>query len=126
MDISARCSSFIKRGAAFDSDSESEPETEYEGLKNEYNKFVSTKLKSRDVWSWLKENKGYFPRINAVCQQLLIIPAASASSKKLFSKAGNVITTKRTSLLPDTASDLIFLASNSKLIYEFFPLIVCL
>lgn len=121
VDISSRYSNLLKRGAAFDSDTESEPEDEYEGLKKEYATFVSTKFRSDDVWDWLKVNKKNFPRIHAICMRLLVIPAASASSERLFSRAGNVITAKRSALLPDSASDSIFLASNSKLIQEFFP-----
>lgn len=119
--INSLCSTSIKRGAAFDSDSESEPEDEYASLKKEYDTFLSTKYKQGDIWEWLKQNKENFPRIFSLCTKILIIPAASAPSERLFSRAGNVITPIRSSLLPDNASDLIFLASNSKLINKLFP-----
>lgn len=120
VNISNLCSTSIKRGTAFDSDSE--PEDEYYPLVREYNFFVSTKFKSEDsVYQWFEANGQNFPRIRMVCEKLFVVPAASASSERLFSCAGNVITTKRSCLLPATASNLIMLASNSKILNEIYP-----
>ena len=55
-DIIALCSTKVKRGLAFDSESESEPEDEFQGLKKEYETFVSTKFRSDDVWEWFRQH----------------------------------------------------------------------
>jgi hypothetical protein len=44
----------------------------------------------------------------------LSIPATSVPSERLFSSAGDIISTKRACLGPDLASELIFLHGNLK------------
>lgn len=121
MDISGLCSKNVKYGAAFDSDSEDEEMNEFSSLKKEYDCFVSMKYKpGNDVWKWFEANKKAFPRIYNLCKKLLVVKASSASSERFFSKAGIIFTAKRSSLLPDTASNLILLSTNSKLVYEIY------
>lgn len=119
LDVSALCSRTIKHGTAFDSDSDDEQADGFASLKKEYERFVATKFKSHeDVWSWFEKNQKSFPRVYQICKKLLVI---QAFSERLFSKAGIVVSSKRSSLLLDTASDLILLATNSKLINEIYP-----
>lgn len=114
------CSSKTKRGLGFDSDSDGEDEGTC--IKDEYVKFVSTKFRSDSVWAWYEEHKDLFPTIYALAKRYLIIPASSAASERMSSKAGNVITDKRNCLLPSTATELIFLYTNTKVLHSLYPL----
>ena len=111
-------SSGVKHGLGFDSDDD--PEDEFDEIKKEYAKFVSTKFKLGNVWSWFEENKKDFPNVYLLAKEYLIIPASSAASERLFSKAGNIITKKRNRLLPETSQELIFLSSNANELRELY------
>ena len=50
-----------------------------------------------------------FPYLSQVARRYLAMPAASASVERLFSVAGQVVTTKRNSLHPSTVTLLVFL-----------------
>jgi len=47
---------------------------------------------------WWGEQRGHFPAIARVAQQLLAVPATSVASERLFSKAGDVISKNATRL----------------------------
>jgi len=64
---------------------------------------------------WWKENVSNFKVLSIIAKDLLAIPATSAPSERIFSKAGNIISTKRSSLASKTIDPLIFLAENQKM-----------
>ena len=68
------------------------------------------------VLDWWKIHKKNFPHLFKVFQKYIHIPATSVPSERIFSLAGNVITEKRSSLLPRNVNLLIFLHHNSKYI----------
>jgi hypothetical protein len=47
-----------------------------------------------------------------LAKMYLGIPATSASSKPVFSTAGNIVTSKRSCLLPENVNLLVFLLKN--------------
>jgi len=55
-----------------------------------------------------------FPRLSLIARKILAIPATNASSERTFSYTGNIISAKRSSLLPDNVNDLTFLYSYNK------------
>ena len=61
---------------------------------------------------WWEQNSSRFPAISKIAQRLLCIPATSTPAERLFSTAGNIISSKRANLDPDNASMLCFLAEN--------------
>ena len=61
---------------------------------------------------WWKQYTSQFPYLSKLAKKYLCIPATSMSSKRVFSTAGHVINSKRSCLLPEHASMLVFLAHN--------------
>lgn len=70
---------------------------------------VHTSLQPVDPLAWWKSNSHLYPLMARLAKRTLCIPAASASSERLFSTAGNVVTKKRVRLDPSMASTLVFL-----------------
>ena len=62
-------------------------------------------------WSFAK-----YPTIAELAIKYLAIPATSDTSERCFSTAGNIVTRKRTRLLPENVDTLVFLYQNRKLI----------
>ncbi|CAN0264671.1 unnamed protein product, partial [Laminaria digitata] len=48
--------------------------------------------------AWWDERRGSFPLLQDLASRILCVPASSASSERLFSKAGLTLTAKRTRL----------------------------
>lgn len=71
---------------------------------------------------WWKTNKARFPILSKLARKYLAIPATSTPSERLFSEAGNVVTIKRTQLLPNTLENLVFCKKNWHLVGGVFPL----
>jgi hypothetical protein len=65
-----------------------------------------------DILKWWKAQAGDLPLLAAVARRILAIPATSASSERLFSSGGNVVTTQRTSLDPSVVEKLVFYHEN--------------
>lgn len=60
---------------------------------------------------WWKVNQSAFAPMHDLALKYLSCPATSVPSERLFSKAGNIISKKRSSLLPENANKLICLSS---------------
>ena len=84
------------------------------------NQEVSTYLKvprldyELDPLEWWKNNESAYPTLAKLAKKYLTVPATSASSERLFSKSGKVVTPLRASLKPDKVEQLVFLAKNIK------------
>jgi hypothetical protein len=70
---------------------------------------------------WWKMNERKFPILSNLAKKYLCIPATSTPSERLFSDAGNIMTIKRTQLLPSTFEHLLFLKRNWNLAGGIFP-----
>lgn len=69
-----------------------------------------------DPFEWWNIRKDKFPAVSYLARKYLSIPASSASSERCFSTAGNIITSKRSSLLPENVDMLVFLYQNRSLL----------
>jgi hypothetical protein len=61
---------------------------------------------------WWAANGSKYPSLTKVVRLLLGVPATSVSSERLFSKAGMIISDRRSSLSPQHAEMLCFLSQN--------------
>ncbi|KAL4130708.1 hypothetical protein QTP88_008106 [Uroleucon formosanum] len=61
---------------------------------------------------WWKARENVYPKISVLAKNILCIPASSASSERVFSTAGNIITPKRNLMTPYHLSALVFLKNN--------------
>lgn len=55
-----------------------------------------------------------YPCLQKVALRLLVVPASSASSERVFSKAGFIITLRRNQLAPPTVDAMLFLQQHKK------------
>lgn len=77
------------------------PETELE-------RYIKHPIVSEvDTLSWWHDNSKSYPKLYKLVLKLSCIPATSASSERDFSTAGNIITDKRSMLLPENVNDFI-------------------
>lgn len=72
-----------------------------------------------DPFEWWAVWKAQFPNVAKLARKYLSIPGSSVPSERLFSDAGNQITTKRTRLDPKLAGKMMFLKRNSNAIHIF-------
>lgn len=67
----------------------------------------------KDPLEWWKTHEKQFPTLSKVAKKLLCIPATSVPCERVFSDAGNVVTTKRAQLNEDTVEEVLFLYENA-------------
>jgi hypothetical protein len=67
-----------------------------------------------DPFTWWQDNKLQYSALVGVVRKYLGIPATEVASERVFSTAGNIITSRRTRLLPENAEKLVFLHHNLK------------
>jgi zinc finger BED domain-containing protein 1 (E3 SUMO-protein ligase ZBED1) len=65
-----------------------------------------------DVLLYWKAKEHMYPQLAILARKYLAVPATSCASERLFSAAGLIVSDLRSSLLPDTASCLVFLYKN--------------
>lgn len=65
-----------------------------------------------DPLLWWQERKSIYPRLYELAKRRLCIVATSVPSERIFSKAGQTITTRRSSLSSGKVSKLLFLNCN--------------
>ena len=61
---------------------------------------------------WWKANSHKYPVLSVLSKKYLAIPATSVPSERVFSAAGNIVSEKRSCLLRELVSRLVFLAKN--------------
>lgn len=65
-----------------------------------------------DPLMWWRLHQSSFPNLSKLAKKFLCIQATSVPSERLFSAAGNIVTTKRNCLKPAKVNQLCFLAFN--------------
>ena len=84
-----------------------------------YEKRFGNPGRNADILTWWKLNQEELPLLSKIARTVLSIPASSAKSERVFSTGGNVVTAKRSRLLPSKAEDLIILKENRSKVEEF-------
>ena len=79
------------------------------------NRIPSHELNNFNLLTWWKTNQTLYPTLAKVARKIHCIPATSAESEHVFSKAGNVISEKRSRTSPSNLDLFIFIHGN---IYE--------
>lgn len=65
-----------------------------------------------DILDWWENNKYSFPNLYSLTKKYLSIPATSAPCERIFSKAGEILSKKRSRLNPKNFNCLLFLMHN--------------
>lgn len=65
-----------------------------------------------NVFIWWLERKSTFPELYKIALKMHSIPASSLQSERTYSRAGTIISDRRTSLNPRTVEDLLMLNKN--------------
>ena len=65
-----------------------------------------------NVIEWWKANRKKFPHLSRFARKVLGIPAASSTSERVFSTAGNIISERRTNLNIDNIEMLVYMKEN--------------
>ena len=68
--------------------------------------------RKEDPLQWWKENGARFPHLMIMAKKYLAIPGSSVPSERLFSKAGELISEKRSQLKPKNVDTILFLNKN--------------
>jgi len=80
----------------------------------EMDKYLNECLLSRhmDPLKWWSERKHIYPRLYEIMKRRLCVPATSVPSERVFSKAGQVLTQRRSRLTTSKVEKLIFVQAN--------------
>ena len=67
-----------------------------------------------DILEYWKTNRKKFPLLGRLARKFLCIPASSATSEQVFSRAGNAVSEQRTNLSIDNIEMLVYMKKNMK------------
>ncbi|XP_076683806.1 E3 SUMO-protein ligase ZBED1-like [Andrena cerasifolii] len=83
-------------------------------LQTEIKTYMDDKIIEAEscILKWWRDNRTRFPKLARAAQNILGVPASQAYSERLFSRAGNIVTEKRTCLLCHRVEQLYFLSAN--------------
>ena len=80
--------------------------------KKDENRKIPTIDGDDDPLVWLKCHSRKFRLLSQAARKYLAISASSSPSERLFSKAGQVVSSQRAQMKPDLANMIVFLAEN--------------
>lgn len=69
--------------------------------------------RQEDPLQWWRNNKHIYPNVAKVARKYLCTLATSVPSERLFSKAGELVSQKRSSIKPKNVDMMLFLNSSS-------------
>ena len=91
--------------------------TDDEGGEDQFEEYRASKCKISNKTNpvkWWLGNGSNFPSVARLAGRYLCIPATSVPSERVFSSAGNIVNSKRSSLKPENVNMLVFLAKITK------------
>jgi len=62
---------------------------------------------------WWKDNEHQYPNLSKLAKRYLAVQATSVGSERVFSTAGDIVTSQRAALSPENVDILIFLKEQS-------------
>lgn len=68
--------------------------------------------RKEDPLAWWRENASVYPKLQLLAKKYLCIPGTSVPSERLFSKAGELISNRRSQLKPKNVNMILFLNKN--------------
>lgn len=77
----------------------------------EFDRYIKADVVERntDILKWWSDNSRNYPNLAVLARKYLSIPATEASSERLFSTAGNILTNKRSTLATENLAHLVYL-----------------
>lgn len=111
---SSTCSGNIPVNSIFTSLKDNVESTE--GFSDEINRYINCQHGIvSNLLEWWESHKDVYPTLYRYFLQFAAVPATSASAERIFSRAGNLITEKRTRLSPKNVDMLLFLHQNKNI-----------
>ena len=85
----------------------------------EFKRYFEERVADRkeDLLVWWKENGARFPHLSVLARKYLAIPGSSVPSERLFSKAGELVSAKRSRLKPKNIDTMLFLNKNLPIVH---------
>ncbi|XP_065682346.1 uncharacterized protein LOC136086280 isoform X1 [Hydra vulgaris] len=82
----------------------------------EIDHYLAAKIaeETTDILEWWKTMKLQYPILSNYARKYLCIPATSATSERVFSSAGNVVTARRTTLAVENVEKMVYIKENIK------------
>ena len=68
--------------------------------------------REEDPLAWWRVHSALFPKLQAYAKKYLCIPASSVPAERLFSKAAELVSQRRSTLLDDNINIILFLNKN--------------
>lgn len=100
--VSTEKTNFLENFVSFDDFGSAQPQ------QTEFSQYVNHPITcSVDVVNWWNEHATIYPRLFKIFMKLSCIPGSSGSSERTFSLAGNIVTDKRSLILPENVDNLI-------------------
>ena len=83
-----------------------------ERLAVEISRYIGEQPTDKTPIDWWKQNQDRYPLLSQLAKRYLAIPATSVPCERVFSSAGYIVSERRSCLLPENVSKLVFLAEN--------------
>lgn len=102
-------------GPLLDTETDDIPETDLTTELRSYlilPRLTPSALDEFKLLTWWKDHETMFPLLSKLCRKIHSVVATSAPSERIFSTGGNIVTQKRSSLLPSNVDSFIFLHTN--------------
>ncbi|CAM4579173.1 unnamed protein product [Leuciscus chuanchicus] len=80
-----------------------------------YKEAAPMPLAGANPLDWWKQHQSEYPLLSHLAKRYLCIPGTSVSSERVFSTAGDIITTQRSALSPEHVDEILFLNKNLKI-----------
>jgi hypothetical protein len=71
-----------------------------------------------NVLAWWKRNATKFPLLATLAREYLAIPATSAPSERIWSRASRILSLKRARLKPEVAQQIMFVKENLSILHK--------
>lgn len=83
--------------------------------KDEMEKYFNMDVPSdcKDLLQWWKTHSTSLPKLSAIAKKVLCIPASSAASERNFSRAGLIVTDRRSHIDPDHVNNLLMIRNSA-------------